>query len=208
MDPLLVLLCTGLLGLIAMALPGLARHGGAHGIPGHAGAPHLPAQGPAHLPAHAPGPASSTSASGRGFLHRGSNFVPEPRAAFTVAALLGAFGYLLEHAAHLPMLLALLCALLPAVAFERMLMRPLWRLLMRFEGRPSTPLEFLLSEEAVAVTPFRNGRGIVQVTRDGRAVQLSAELLQDQLSFPVRVGDKLRVVDVEADGERVSVSVV
>ena len=206
MDPLLVLLCAGLIGLVVMALPGLSHHGGAHAL-------HGPSTG-AHLPAHGALTAKSGSSAGSSALTpRASNLgpshvLPEPRSAFTVAALVGAFGFLLEHSAHLPLFIAALCALIPAVALERLLVRPLWDLLMRFEGRPSTPLEHLLLEEAVAVTPFRNGRGIVQVIRDGRAVQLSAELVQDQLSFPVSVGDKLRVVDVEPDGERVSVSVV
>jgi len=77
-------------------------------------------------------------------------------------------------------------------------------LVRRFRGRPVGPLEGLACEEARAVTPFRNGRGVVAVTRHGREVQLSARLVEP--AVPVKVGDRLRVVDVEVSAERLWVS--
>jgi hypothetical protein len=72
----------------------------------------------------------------------------------------------------------------------------------------STPLDSLLFAEALAVMPFRNGRGLVSTVRDGRSVQLVAELRQDQAMLPVKVGARLRIEDVDASRERVTVSVL
>ena len=85
-------------------------------------------------------------------------------------------------------------------------MTPLWNALIHAEGQPSAPLEELVMDEAEAVTPFTNGRGIVQVVRDGRLVQFSAHLPAEQATMPVRVGDKLRVEDVDAEKERLTVT--
>ncbi|MGH7294202.1 MAG: hypothetical protein ACRELB_04685, partial [Polyangiaceae bacterium] len=65
-----------------------------------------------------------------------------------------------------------------------------------------------LLAEATAVVPFRNGRGIVSVVRDGRTVQLAATLREDHAALPVKVGDRLRVEDVDAPRERVTVSIL
>lgn len=135
-------------------------------------------------------------------------FVPSPRAICSVLALYGAFGNALVHAGHLPFASAALVAAVPAWLFERFAVRPVWNLLFRFQGQPSSPLDALLLAEAQAVLPFRNGRGIVSVVRDGRVVQLAATLREDHAALPVKVGDRLRVEDVDARRERVTVSVV
>jgi hypothetical protein len=135
-------------------------------------------------------------------------FVPSPRAVFSVLALYGAAGNALVEAAHLAFLPAVLLALLPALAVERFLVRPLWNLLFRFQGQPSSSLEELLFAEAEAVVPFRNGRGLVAVIRDGRLVQLSARLRADQAALPIKVGERLRIEDIDARHERVTVSVL
>jgi hypothetical protein len=62
-------------------------------------------------------------------------------------------------------------------------------------------------EEAKAVTPFRNGRGVVAVVRDGRMVQFSARLVERQSPVQVGVGDRLLVEDVDSGRERLTVSV-
>lgn len=98
-------------------------------------------------------------------------------------------------------------AAVPALLVESFLVRPIWNLLFRFQGRPSSPLETLLMSKAQAVVPFRNGRGIVSVVRDGRVVQLTATLRDNHVSLPVKVGDVLRIEDVDARRERVTVSV-
>ncbi|HZU96541.1 MAG TPA: hypothetical protein VFF73_07620 [Planctomycetota bacterium] len=129
----------------------------------------------------------------------------EPRAALSVLALYGALGNL-GVAAGLSERAAALVALFPSLALEALAVGPLFRFALRFEGRPSTPLEHLAAERARAVTEFKNGRGIVEAVRDGRSIQLIADLVEEERSSPVRVGELLRIVSVHADGERVTVS--
>ena len=219
----LILMVVGLVGLLVMALPAFARHGaaghGAAGRLGHAGHAALHAghaalhvghvaklaakagAAPAHgLVKHAPGHAATETAAGV------TRFLPSPRLVFSLLALYGAFGNALVRAVHLRPLWAALVAVLPALAVERFLVTPLWNLLFRFQGQPSSPLEELVLSEARAVTPFRNGRGIVALVRDGRTVQFSARLAEPQAGREVRVGDRLRVEDVDAQRERLTVS--
>ena len=199
----LTLMVIGLAGLVVMALPAFGGHGHAHGAHGH-GAGHAGALGRGSggtqgrsevLAAH---PASASLA----------RFIPSPRAICSVLALYGAFGNVLARVAQLPFLVAALGALLPALLVEWALVRPVWNLVFRFQSPPSAPLAALVLAEAVAVIPFRNGRGIVSAVREGRAVQFSARLIDAQATWPVRVGDRLRVEDVDAELERVTVSVV
>lgn len=135
-------------------------------------------------------------------------FVPSPRAVFSVLALYGAFGNALLHAGHQAFIVAAVVAVVPAWLVERFAVRPLWNLVFRFQGSPSAPLETLLLCEAKAVTPFRNGKGIVSVVREGRVIQLAARLSPSDASIPIGVGERLRVEDVDAKQERVTVSVL
>jgi hypothetical protein len=98
-------------------------------------------------------------------------------------------------------------AIVPAALLERLVITPLWNLLFRFQGTPSSELTTLVLQEAEAVTPFRNGRGLVSVERDGRIVQFRAELAAEQARMPVRVGDKLTIESVDPTNERVTVAV-
>ena len=125
-----------------------------------------------------------------------------------MSALYGAFGNALVRAAHLTTARAALLAIGPTLLVEWLLVRPLWNLLFRFQGEASAPLEALVMSEAEAVVPFRNGRGIVSTVRDGRRVQLPARLCDAQAALPVKVGDRLRIEDVDARRERVTVSVI
>jgi hypothetical protein len=222
----LIIMVIGLVGLAMMAVPAFARHGTAP--PAH-GPAHLPVHGPAHAPAHLPahGPAHAPSApahadaparaSGPGeeMLPAPSatssgiaRWVPSPRGIFTALALFGAFGNVFIDAFHLPLLLAALAAVVPTLLVERFAVRPLWNLVFRFQAQPSASLDQLILGEAIAVVPFRNGRGIVSTNREGRIVQLRACLSTDQASQEVRVGDRLRIEDVDAPNERVTVSVL
>ena len=179
------LLVVGLVGLGFMAVPAFGGHHHLFGVRGHG-----------HGHAHAPlgGPAQ--------------RFLPSPRGVFSVLALYGAFGNALVHAAHLQRSTAALLAIAPALAIEWVLVRPLWNLLYRFQGQASAPLEALIRAEAEAVVPFRNGRGMVATVRDGRRVQLSARLSEAQAALTVAVGQRLRIEDVDARRECVTVSVV
>ena len=194
----------GLVGLAAMAIPAfghshgaLSGHGaghGPHGVSNAAAAPHARAvwqQLPPADPAH----------------ESRWRLLPSPRTVFSVLALYGAFGNAGVRAFHLSFALAALAALLPTLLVEWLFVRPLWNALFRVQGAACSPLEQLVSNEAHAVVPFRNGRGMVSTVRDGRRVQLAACLSKGQESFPVKVGDRLLIEDVDAAKERVTVSV-
>ncbi|MFL5343718.1 MAG: hypothetical protein ACJ8AT_02945 [Hyalangium sp.] len=208
----LIVMCVGLVGLGTMAVPGLFHHGhlghpgSLHATHAHGAMPHAPAPGHALAPhpgAHASSHSGHTSDSGHGLLR----FVPTPRLIFSVLALYGAFGNLLALT-FASLWLAALLALLPALLVEHFLLAPLWKLAFQFQGQPSSPLPSLLMEEARAVTPFRNGKGLVQVIRDGRSIQLSARLSEGQPLLPVRVGDTLRIEEIDPEHERVIVSLL
>lgn len=201
----LPLMVIGLVGLVMMATPALSghhrllqirphghgmalgHHGGGHGHAGELGRADVPA-------AHGP-------------VGDGLRLLPSPRALFSVFALYGAFGNALVHAAHLPRTSAAWIAIAPALLTEWLLIRPIWHLLFRFQGEASTPLEMLILAEAQAVVPFRNGRGLVATVRDGRRVQLSARLSDQHAALPVAFGQRLRIEDVDARRECLTVSV-
>ncbi len=208
----LVLMAVGLAGLTAMALPAFARVG--HGHPGHPGGAHH--AGPFGLRRLAAplrsksGPlrlSHGRAVDGASIASRSLRFLPSPRLIFSLLALYGASGNVLSHVERLPFFAVALVAVFPALLVERFAVTPLWNLVFRFQAEPSSPLSSLMLEEARAVTPFRNGRGLVSVVRDGRLVQFSARLVKVQTRTPVRVGDRLRVEDVDPDRERLTVSV-
>lgn len=216
MSVFLALMVAGLTGLIVMAIPAFGRHGqiGApHGLgaAGHGGM-HL-----GHGAAHTAGPAAAghaLTAAGKGpGTSAGSpastltRFLPSPRMIFSLLALYGAFGNVLHGSLHLPMPIAALLAIVPAGLLERFAVTPLWNTMIASQGKPCSPLEALTLCDAEAVTPFRNGKGIVAVERDGRLVQFSAQLLPEQAHLPVHVGDRLRVEEVDAARERMTVTV-
>lgn len=215
----LTLTVVGLVGLFMMAMPAFGRHGhvplahGSRSVFGHSSLPHPGSGhtggGRAILDASRAGAAASAAHEIASAVPlRVLRFVPSPRAMCSVLALYGAFGNALVRAGHLSFFLAALAAVLPALLVEYSVVRPVWNLLFRFQGQPSSSLEALLFSEARAVVPFRNGRGIVSVERDGRVVQLVANLRDDHAMLPVRVGDRLRIEDVDARRERVTVSIV
>jgi hypothetical protein len=175
----LIVMVVGLVGLGVMAVPALGHRGGiARGV--------------------------HKVAVGRG-AHTG--YLPSPRLVFSMLALYGAFGNALV-AANLPVVVAALLAIVPAGLVERFAVTPLWRTLFAFERQASRPLEELVMSEATAVTAFRGGRGVVSIVRERRLVQFSARLIDAQAALPVRVGDRLRVEDIDPTRERVTVSVL
>lgn len=215
----LILMVVGLAGLAMMAVPAFGKHGGAirggHALhaanvaklaPIQAASAALTQAGATAGAGHLAQPDASTALVPQ---HGASllRFVPSPRLVFSLLALYGAFGNALLRAVHLAPAWAALAAILPAAAVERFVVTPVWRLMFRFQGQPSRPLAEIVLSEATAVTAFRNGRGIVSVIRDGRSVQFSARLIDAQLSQPIRVGDRLRVEDLDPKRERLTVSV-
>jgi hypothetical protein len=203
----LTLMVIGLVGLVMMAVPALGGHRHLPPIHGHghgAGVGHASGHG-AGIGHH--GAQTHELARGGSMIGSGLRFIPSPRAVFSVFALYGAFGNALVHAAHLPRVAAALIAVVPAFLTEWFLIRPIWNLLFRFQGEASTPLEQLILGEAHAVVPFRNGKGVITTVRDGRRVQLSARLSDEHATSSVAVGQRLRIEDVDARRECVTVSV-
>ncbi|HEY7956874.1 MAG TPA: hypothetical protein VII38_16330 [Polyangia bacterium] len=215
----LILMVAGLVGLAMMALPAVGRHGNVARGALHAG--HAAKLGPmtAATAALRGVAAKSGTHVGQALVQQGNalagaetesgiaRFIPSPRLICSLLALYGAFGNALLHAAHFSPLAAGLLATVPAILLEKFAVTPLWRLLFRFQGQPSSPLEELVLSEAKAVTPFRNGRGLVSLVRDGRLVQFAATLIESQAALSVRVGDRLQVEEVDGPRERVTVSV-
>ncbi len=216
MSIFLILCIIGLAGLVMMAIPGIGKHGHAAGhIAGHTthgglrmghghhggqvpNASHGQPQGSAKAPTTEGAPGETPMSAAR--------LIPSPRMIFSLLALYGAFGYGLVEAGNLHVGLAAILAAAPAILLERYAVTPLWNLCFRFQGTPCAPLTNLVLQEAEAVTPFRNGRGLVSVEREGRTVQFSATLMESQQTMPVKVGDRLHIEEVDEKTERLKVS--
>jgi len=203
----LTLTVVGLVGLAMMAIPALGGHGHGHigALHGHGGL--LGHAGHGHQVQHSQNSDDALVIADPA-PEKKLGFIPSPHAVFSFLALYGAFGNALLRAGHYSQLFSAVAALLPALIVERLLIRPLFSLLFRFQARPSSPLDALIFADARAVVPFRNGRGVVSVNRDGRLIQLSARLLPDQANIPVKVGECLRIEAVNGEFESVTVSVI
>lgn len=191
MSTFLVIMCMGLAGLFVMALGGRVRHG-------HAG------HGVAHGAHH--GFRLGVRTGRMSFSSRLLRFIPEPRAVLSILTLFGAFGNLLERTLHLSPAWAAAGAVVVALALELAIIRPLWTFAFRFQGQPTSPLHALVMEKARATTPFRNGKGMVEVVHDGRTIQFAATMKPEQRESVVQVGDVLKIEDVDPGRERVIVS--
>ena len=187
-----------------------AGHALGHGSAGSHGAGGVNVHG--HVTAHGHLTTSPTSAPHQLVVATtalsGRRFIPSPRAVLSWFALYGAFGNALVHAGHLGFAAAALGAIVPTFLVERLLLRPVWNLLFRSQAEPSSPLEQLILAECEAVVPFRNGRGLIATVRDGRRVQLAARLCDQDAARPVTFGQRLRIEDVDARRERVTVSLL
>jgi hypothetical protein len=103
----------------------------------------------------------------------------------------------------------LLLALVAGLAFDRLLLTPLWNFMLRFASQPALTLETTITAEARAVTAFdANGQGIVQLELDGQVVQVLATLTERDraLGHRVRAGEALRIEDVDAARNRCHVT--
>ncbi|MDQ6633880.1 MAG: hypothetical protein M3Z10_03895 [Gemmatimonadota bacterium] len=198
MDFYLVALATGGTGLAVMALGGLS-HGGQSGHGGHAGS-------------HGHGGGHSGAAGHVGHAHHGAHHAHaghgqhvgsrllsylSPRVLFAGLVGFGAGGLL---AAPLGEPWRLAAGVLAAVAFEALLVGPLWRFLFRFESQPAVTLDSAIEDDARAVTGFdADGCGLVAVDVDGQVVQLLATLDADGRSRGVRIrtGDLVRISEID-----------
>ncbi len=220
MDLYISSLVLGAAGLGVMAVSGLgthshgggsAAHGGHVAGGGHAvGGGHVHAGGHLHADGHE---------HGGGHLHAGGHThasgaermlaITSPRFLFSLALGFGAAGELLRPVLGGPLLPA--AAVLGAIIFERFLVSPLWNFTMRFASTPALTLESAVSDEATAVTSFdANGQGIVSIELDGQVVQILATLQSNDrlIGGHVRVGQRLRIDEVDAGKNRCMVSLV
>jgi hypothetical protein len=204
MDLYTVSLATGAAGLVLMGIGGLAHV--THAGPAHAGHAH---SGPTHVGhsfgAQARAGARGARASSAGSGWRWTNLL-SPRLLFSFFVGFGAAG-ILASPLHEPLRLA--AAVTVGIAFEALLVGPLWRFLFRFESREASTLETSIEDEARAVTGFdANGNGLVALELDGQLVQLLATLAPDERARGVRIrsGDLVRIAAVDAERGRCTVT--
>jgi hypothetical protein len=197
MDLYISSMLLGVIGLGAMALSGFGHqghggHGHGHGDIGHSHAGHGHA-GDAH------GGHGHHHDTGHSGSHGFSLWaLMSPRMLFSLALGFGLAGQ--TFARMMPgKFLEMVAAFIGAMAFEALLMRPLWNLIMKFESGPALTLESSVDDEATAVTSFdANGQGIVSLELDGQVVQVLATLTSGDrdLGVRVRAGQRVRIEDV------------
>ncbi|MEO8337169.1 MAG: hypothetical protein ABI664_19485 [bacterium] len=207
MDLYLVSLATGAIGLGAMAIGGLS-HGG-HGAGGQAHAGHdaglMGHAGHAGQLGHAGHSAHAEHAASSGWSWTS---LLSPRVLFSAMVGFGAGGI---AAAPLGEPFQVVAGLAAAVAFEALLVGPLWRFLFRFESRAAATLDTAIEDEARAVTGFdAGGNGLVAVDVDGQIVQLLATLSADDRALGVRVrtGDLVRIAEIDSARGRCTVTAI
>jgi len=186
-------LAIGAIGLLAMALTGLGRHGHAH------------ARGHGHARGHAHHAHGSARAAATSWLWS----LTSPRVLFSLLVGFGATGMLLRSV--LPAALALGGAIVGGLLFEQVLVGPVWNFLMRFASAPALTLESCLQDEVRAATSFdANGHGLVAAEVDGQVVQVLATLRREDRVAGVRIraGDLVRVEDVDGRRNRCTVSYI
>jgi hypothetical protein len=203
----------GAAGLGVMALSGLGARGGHGGNGGHAS---HDAHGGA--PAGHAGHTHSGHGSEQGHSHAREVghgvtqtlwLIASPRFLFSFALGFGVVGELVRSMLGGPFQLA--AAIVGGIAFERLIVAPLWNFTMRFASTPAVTLESAITDEATAVTAFdAAGRGIVSVEVDGQIVQILATLqpADQSLGVRVRAGQRLRIEDVNARSNQCTVSLL
>jgi hypothetical protein len=193
-------LALGAAGLAAMGLGGLS-HSGHDSHAGHDAGHAAPAGHDGHAGSHD----ASHALAGHPAGHEAPPWFQSllsPRVFFALLVGFGAGGML---AAPLGEPWQAGAGILGAVAFESLLVGPLWRFLFRFESTPATTLESSIEDEARAVTGFdANGNGLVALDVDGQIVQLLGTLSAEDRARGVRVrtGDLLMVSSVDAARNR------
>jgi hypothetical protein len=200
----------GAAGMAAMAFLGFSgSHGGSHqghdtgghemhGVGGHSHVtPHT------HLPAHAH--ATSHVHTGDWKSHAWSWL--SPRVLFNFLVGFGATGLIVERLVG--PFLALPIAAVGGIAFEVLVVRPIFNSLFRFESAPAQTLESALMSEGRAVTGFdANGNGLISLELGGELVQvLGIQLNSDRAAGArIRAGDIVRIEDVDSARNRCTVS--
>lgn len=236
MDFYLFSLLLGFVGLLVMAVSGVAGNHGHAGGQGHGGHLHGPdvgdvnvhgIAGHAHAGGHLhAGPAGGHAVQGHGHAPHGHGHGDDthagdagkavgnwflsflsPRVLFSVLVGLGAAGLLLGGV--LGGALLAVTAVVSGFLFEIAAVRPVWNFFFRFASDPALTLESAVTDVATAVTGFnREGEGVVKIELDGQIVQVLARLAPPDRESGVRVraGDTLVVDDVDPVRNRCVVS--
>lgn len=203
-------LALGGAGLGAMGAIGLGHltggahgaHGAHHGQHGHGHGGHAHG-GHAHGGHGHAGP--HTESTFGDLASRAAWSLLSPRVLFSLLVGFGATGLLVGRLVDLPAAALWGVALAGGIAFERLLVAPLWALLFRFGSRPAVTLDHALYDEGEAMSGFdARGQGLVALELDGQVLQVLATLCAGDRAAGVRVraGDRLRVEDVDAARNR------
>ncbi|HEY1953691.1 MAG TPA: hypothetical protein VGG76_12880 [Gemmatimonadaceae bacterium] len=130
-----------------------------------------------------------------------------PRVLFNVLVGFGATGLIVERLVG--PVLALPLALVGGLAFESLVVKPIFNSLFRFESSPAQTLESAIMSDAKAVTGFdANGNGLISLELGGEVVQILGTLTEGERTAGVRVraGDAVRIEEVDALRNRCVVS--
>ena len=190
-----IALTIGAVGLATMALGGVGRHG-AHSHGGHAHGLKVNLRARGARAGRSTRDATSMLAA-----------LVSPRVLFSLFVGFGATGVVLGNVLAGPALAA--SAILGAFGFERLLVAPMWRSMMRFAAEPARTLESCIADEVEAVTAFdHDGNGLVAVELDGQVTHVLARLRPEDRSAGavVHAGDKLRIEDVDPQHNRCTVT--
>jgi hypothetical protein len=197
-----IALTIGAVGLATMAFGGLGRHG-AHAGHSHGHGLRLGGRGAGRVTA-ARGGRLTRETAGNALAALAS-----PRVLLSLCVGFGATGAILGHVLAGPALAG--SAILGALGFERLIVAPMWRWMMRFAGEPAKTLESCIADEVSAVTAFdRDGNGLVAVELDGQVTHVLATLRAEDRNAGalVHAGDKLRIEDVDPQHNRCTVSLL
>jgi len=226
MDLYIFCVVLGAAGMAAMAFLGFASsHGGGHhthDTSGHEmhgiGATHGHAighvAGHAHDVSHSGGHAHTTAHTHAAHSHAHSEGWKasiwswlSPRVMFNFLVGFGATGLIVERLVG--PVLALPIAVVGGVAFEALIVRPIFNSLFRFESSPAQTLESALMSEGRAVTGFdARGNGLISVELGGEVVQVLGTQLGAERATGVRIraGDSVRIEEVDSARNRCTVS--
>jgi hypothetical protein len=211
MDLYILCFVLGAAGMAAMAFLGFSgshgtSHGHAtsdhemHGVGGHSHVtPHLPVSAHSHTVAHSHSHAGDWKSNAWSWL--------SPRVLFNFLVGFGATGLIVERLVG--PFLALPIAAVGGIAFEVLVVRPIFNSLFRFESAPAQTLESALMSEGRAVTGFdANGNGLISLELGGELVQvLGIQLHSDRdAGARIRAGDIVRIEEVDSARNRCTVS--
>jgi hypothetical protein len=219
------LLLIGALGVAAQALFGFAHHGGhsghaagshhaagAAGNGAHAPAVHATAHSASHGQTHAPTHGQNSHGHAEGSARHSDGqqgaraseglarllTILSPLTVFSFLMGMGLTGLLVR--AYLSSIPAGLVATAGGIAFYRLLVRPMWGIVLRFASKPAATLTGAVATEAEALSRFdAQGRGMVRLTVDGEVKSLLAYLEPEDTSKGIAVspGDPLVVTGVD-----------